>query len=362
VAKGNPERAILPDQVAQYLGWKGYRGVRVTRLQPLGVETQLDLKAYGYGQPLRVLFSHDGGTDSLVLRTMAPDPFDHGRLSDRAAQMLLSASVFNRIPRHIRAIDVGVLADGGTLKSIPGGEFFLVTEYVEGTLYAEDLRRLSAVDHPREADLDRARALAHYLAELHAEPAEPDAYRRHLRDTVGSGEGLLGQCDAFAPGDAVATAARLLALQQRALELRARLAARSGRGCRSHGDFHPFNLLFRAGVDFSVLDCSRGGVGDPADDPVALSINYLFFAAAREGHASGALAELWLEFWRVILAACPEVADAVPLYFAWRTLVVINPVWYPSTPTPVRSAFLALAESLLAGRPFSPREVLQHLQ
>jgi aminoglycoside phosphotransferase (APT) family kinase protein len=31
-----------------------------------------------------------------------------------------------------------------------------------------------------------------------------------------------------------------------------------------HGDFHPWNILFRAAVDFSVLDRSHGEYGDPA--------------------------------------------------------------------------------------------------
>ena len=35
-----------------------------------------------------------------------------------------------------------------------------------------------------------------------------------------------------------------------------------------HGDFHPWNLLFREGVEFSVLDRSRGEWGEPADDVI----------------------------------------------------------------------------------------------
>jgi len=43
-----------------------------------------------------------------------------------------------------------------------------------------------------------------------------------------------------------------------------------------HGDFHPWNVLFREGVDFTVLDRSRGERGEPADDVTAMTINYIF--------------------------------------------------------------------------------------
>jgi hypothetical protein len=76
------------------------------------------------------------------------------------------------------------------------------------------------------------------------------------------------------------------ALEHDAVAWRWRLRGRSYRLACVHGDFHPWNLLFREGTDFSVLDRSRGEWGEPADDVTALGINYLLFElrkAAMEG-------------------------------------------------------------------------------
>jgi len=50
-----------------------------------------------------------------------------------------------------------------------------------------------------------------------------------------------------------------------------------------HGDFHPWNILFRPGIDFQLLDRSRGEYGDPADDLTSLTVNYFFFSLQRSG-------------------------------------------------------------------------------
>jgi hypothetical protein len=59
------------------------------------------------------------------------------------AGLLLSYDTFNDLPRHVRTRDVGVLLPDGQLASLQqGGEFFLLTDDVEGALYAGDLQRL----------------------------------------------------------------------------------------------------------------------------------------------------------------------------------------------------------------------------
>ena len=146
---------------------------------------------------------------------------------------------------------------------------------------------------------ERAEALALYLADLHREEVEPARSRRALRDLVGHGEGIMGLTDSYAPDDPIATPERLRALEHRIVDWRWRLRELA-RARRTHGDFHPFNLLFREGTDFSVLDASRGGAGDPADDVACLSINYLFFALTTSGTFGGALRQV-LRVWSVFL-------------------------------------------------------------
>jgi hypothetical protein len=131
------------------------------------------------------------------------------------------------------------------------------------------------------------------------------------------------------------------------------------RARRTHGDFHPFNLLFRHGTDFSVLDCSRGAAGEPADDVTCLSINYLFFALCARGRFDGALRELWHIFWDTYLTASgdAEVLRWVAPFFTWRALVVASPVWYPHIDDGLRRRLLGFAQRLLDDASFTPATV-----
>lgn len=347
---------ITPAPIEAYLRQHGHPDARVISLTPLGGDTRSGLKGYGYGRPLHIIFDAAGARHQRVLRTMSPDPFAHDRRADRADVLLLAYDTFNTIPRHIRALDVGAFTREGKLVSMAEGEVFLLTDYVDGALYADDLHAAQGQAHATPRDLDRAGALARYLAELHAEPADPARWTRCLRDTIGSGEGIFGLCDNYPAHHAIATRERLLALEKRAVEWRWHLRDRSHRACRTHGDFHPFNILFRDATDFSVLDCSRGAAGEAADDLAALTINYLFFALDHDGSFTGALREIWNAFWHAWLAATGdrEAFEVIAPFFAWRGLVVASPVWYPTVPDATRHTLLRFVERLLDGLVFDP--------
>ena len=106
------------------------------------------LKTYGYGKPVLIHYRVGDQERRSVLRTMAPNAFGHERRADRAAGLLLSYDTFNDLERHVRALDLGVLRADGQLASLdPGEEFFLLTDYATGVLYAEDLKR-SVQDRP----------------------------------------------------------------------------------------------------------------------------------------------------------------------------------------------------------------------
>ena len=350
------------------------------KVSPLGEEGHTDLKAYGYGRPLRLDFlDEEGETRSVVLRSMAPDPFGHDRRADRIAALYQAYDSFGKTPKHIRALDVGQIDDQGRLHSASPGEPFLVSDYVEGKLYADDLRAMRLGESADALGVQRARALADYLAMLHGRRAPSDQYPRAVRDLLGSGEGIMGICDAYPVDDQLAPPERLTALETKALRWRWMLKASGDRCCRTHGDFHPFNLLFRDGVDLSVLDCSRGGVGDAADDLTCLSINYLFFSllairsdgqACRQEHVDRSrLVEpyrtLWQTFWGRYLSRREDqrVLQRVAPFFAWRALVLACPTWYPGLDSKVRDCLLVFAERLLDGAPFVPErvdELLKH--
>jgi aminoglycoside phosphotransferase (APT) family kinase protein len=325
-----------------------------------------ELKHIGYGEPALVRYRTKGQEKRAVLHTMAPNWFGHDRRSDRAALVLLAADTYAEVPRHTRVLDVGAFDARGELVSLAGdGEFYLLTEYAEGALYARDLRNLELRGEVTELDLLRARSLAGYLVDLHRAPAEgaPELYHRAVRDLVGSGEGIFGIADSYPPGGPVALE-RLAAIERRAVDHRWRARARAHRLRRTHGDFHPYNILFREGADFTLLDASRGGRGDPADDLAALTINYIFGAVVYPDAWSRGLMPVWDVFWSTYLDGTGdrEVLEVIPLFFAWRALVVASPVWYPSLTPAMRDALLGFAEGLLTAGGFDPAATAAELR
>lgn len=337
-----------------------FPGAVITGVAPLGPDTGRDdtEKVDGYGVPLRLDLREAGGaTRRLVFHTASSNPYGHDRRSDRACEMLLAYDTFPLVPDHARALDVGTVLPGGELLSVrDGGEFYLLSTWADGRTYAEDLRRVVADGRCLPGDLARAEALARWLARLHRERLDdPAGYRRAVRDLVGHGEGIFGIVDAYGPDVPGAPPARLQALERACLDWRWRLRGREGRLCRTHGDFHPFNLVFEegGGVRFTALDASRGCRGDAADDLTALSVNYLFFAADAPRAWAGGLGALWRRFWEVYLAesADPQVLEVAPPWLAWRCLVVASPRFYPHLPARARDLVLSVAERALeAGR------------
>lgn len=338
-----------------------FPGAALLRAEPLGPDASGEDKAIGYGRPLRVTVRlRDGREERFVFRTQAPNEFGHDRRADRAEAVLLSYDLFNGFPAHVRALDVGAVGPEGELVSLGGaGEFWLATGWVDGALYAEDLRRV-AREGAGPVDLARCEALAGYLVRLHATDLHDGvAWRRAVRDLLGHGEGIFGVVDAYPPDVPAAPPARLRALEERCLAARWALRGRAERLARTHGDFHPFNIVFHPpapgddGTRFTLLDASRGGKGDPADDVVALSVNYVFFALDHPGAWARGLGALWRRFFQVYLAGSgdPGVLESAPAYLAWRALVLACPRFYPRLGAAARDALLGLAERTLeAGR------------
>jgi hypothetical protein len=320
-----------------------------------------ELKHVGYGEPVLVRYRAGGRDKRAVLHTMAPNWFGHDRRCDRAALVLLAADTYAEVPKHTRVLDVGAFDSQGELVSLAGdGEFYLLTEFAEGTLYARDLRDLELRAEATERDRARAVALASYLVELHREPIDgpPELYHRAVRDLLGSGEGIFGIADGYPEGGPVAPE-RLAAIERAAVDFRWRIRARTHRLRRTHGDFHPYNILFREGAEFTLLDASRGGRGDPADDLAALTINYVFGAVVYPDAWPRGLEPVWEAFWTTYLdgSGDREVLEVIAPFFAWRALVVASPVWYPSLTPAMRGALLGFAEELLASGRFDPAAV-----
>jgi hypothetical protein len=330
-------------------------GGRVTAVSALGsdVDThEATHKAAGYGVPLRIeARDRDGRRHVFVFHTASPDAFGHDRRADRAAEMLLAYDDFRQIPGHVEAIDVGAIsrATGELVSLHDAGEFYLITRWADGRVYADELREIAASARLEDRHLRHCDTLAAYLARLHEPRRDARAWRRAVRDLVGSGEGIFGIIDGYPPDAPGAPAERLRAIERRCCERRWRLLDRSDRLRRIHGDFHPFNLVFDASDRPIPLDASRGCLGDAADDLCALSINYVFFALGRPEAWRGALRTLWWRVWESWIAQAhdDEVLAVAAPWFAWRGLVLANPAWYPDLGAEERSRLLGLVERVL---------------
>jgi hypothetical protein len=339
-----------------------FPGARVLRVQLLGTDQAPDgttTKGAGYGAPIRIDIDVAGKARSLVLHTATANRFGHDRRADRAAEVLLAFDTFGSIPAHVAALDVGAFReDGGFVSLKDSGEFYLLTDWAEGGPYAEHLRRIQKAGRLETRDIERVDRLADYLVELHQERIdEPVARDRAIRDLLGSGEGIFGIVDGYPEDSAGIAKARLQRIESLCLDWRWKLKALHRPLVRTHGDFHPFNLLFDDQGVLSVLDTSRGSCGDAADDVSCLAINFPFFALENKGAWKGGLGELWERFWRryLDLSGDAEVLDVVAPYLAWRGLVLANPVWYPKLDAQARSSLLDFVEAVLAAPTFSPQ-------
>lgn len=350
------------DLIAQYVRSRFGPSAELVSFGPIGQETSGEqLKGYGYGAPIRLTIRIGRVQRRVVLGTMKPGPFGHEHRADRAQALLWDFDSYGRLPKHVRAVDVGAFTADGRLFSIAAAEeFFILTEWADGTTYHEDLRRMAASGRLRTEDRARARALVDYLVEIHRRKCrQPALYRRRLRELIGHGECIMGLTDSYPTRAGFITEALLQSIEEACNRWRWRLRARANRLCQVHGDFHPWNVVFRRGTDFSVLDRSRGEWGEPADDVTSMSINYLFASLRRWGTLRGPFEVLFREFWERYMARSGDrqVLNTAAPFFAFRGLVIASPLWYPDLPDETRRAIFAFMQNVLAADRFDPAEV-----
>jgi hypothetical protein len=353
----------MPDwnrgEIERYL--RGVLGepVTVVKMTILGKDhEEEDVKECGYGLPLKVdVRSRSRERLTFVLHTISPGPFGHEHMADRAKQLIWEHDAFQRLPRHVHSLDVGAFRNGGQLVSLGEmKEFCLLTEYVEGETYSHDLERVRDSGVVTQFELSRADTLCDYLVDIHkSRGSNPGLYVRRIRELVGDGECIMGIADSY-PANSVVSPAVLEQVEHLAVTWRWRIKGRTHRLRQVHGDFHPWNILFRSGTDFSLLDRSRGEYGDPADDVTSLTLNYLFFSLQRTGRLEGGFQELFERFWRRYLekSGDREILEVAAPFLAFRGLVMANPVWYPSLSDSVRGKLMAFIVGVLESEAFDP--------
>lgn len=327
----------------------------------------------GYGSPYLVVYSETLGstvrTKKVILSTMRiGNGFGHDYRADRIDNQVLSFDTWNSLPLHARVSDIGAFnrTDSSLISLGNAGEFFLLRPMVQGKEYFHDLDRIFETGVLEEFDILRVEALAKYLAKIHSlkyrGTAKRELYERKIRDTVGHGECIFGLADSYSerPGRYLGES-ELEEIEKKCVSARWKLKENRNRLCQIHGDFHPWNILFKEtpSTKFIVLDRSRGEWGEPADDVCAMSINYLFYALRMDGEIHGPFLDLFNRFMKTYFDITEDtgLGPAMPLFFAFRALVIASPIWYPDLTDAVRRKIFDFAQNLLDDGSFDYTDV-----
>ena len=330
------------------------------------IPTTEDVKGFGYGSPVLLEYSAGGVARSAVLSTMrVQEGFGHDHFSDRAQVLLWQHSAFGGLPKHARSMDVGYFDDGGRLTSCGNArEFFILMEKIDGREYFFDLERVKE-EGVMDLDMRRAEALSTYLAEIHGVKKDsPALYRRKIRETIGHGECIMGILDDYPADPDFLEPGELSAIEKKCIDWRWRLRDKTDRLCQTHGDFHPWNVMFRSGTEYSVLDRSRGEWGEAADDVTAMTTNYIFYSVQKSLRLEGGLQALFELFFENYLdkTGDEELLSVIAPFFAFRMVVVASPTWYPLLTGDVRRALFNFLENVLDAEEFDYKRVNRYLE
>jgi hypothetical protein len=332
--------------------------IEIKNMRELGPQDEKELKGFGYGKPYLIDLSVEGGGKSVVLSSMKGDIFGHEHFSDRAKILIWQHDAFNRLPKHVKCIDVGYFTKNGGMRSAcDAEEYFILMEKIDGKEYYFDLERIKE-NGLTMLDEQRAIALSSYLTEIHSvKRDDPHLYIRRIRDLIGHGECIFGLTDSY-PEDFYLRG-ELEEIEKACVEWRWRLKDYTHRLCMVHGDFHPWNIIFRENTDFTVLDRSRGEWGEAADDVSSMTINYIFYSLIKYGEYKGEFKRLYELFFHNYLEKTGDevILKVIQPFYVFRSLVVASPVWYPNIQPEVREKLFNFIKNTLETDKFDPKRI-----
>lgn len=346
-----------------------YGNSKVTVISELGgmpVEVEEGIKGFGYGKPYLIDFEAGGEKRSVVLSSMRVQKgFGHDHFSDRAQILIWQNSIFNNLPGHVKSLDVGYFTRKGELFSAgKADEYFILMEKIEGKEYFLDLERIKKEGELTSVDIERTEALSTYLAKIHANRHDDrELYLRKLRDIVGHGECIMGLTDSYPDDLDFVTWGDLCEIEKKCVDWRYKIKGRTHRLCMTHGDFHPWNIMFREGVDFTVLDRSRGEWGEAADDVSSITMNYLFYSLQKYGELAGPFQEMYELFFDNYLEITgdKEMLEVIQPFYVFRSLVVASPIWYPNLDPGVRTKIFNFINNILDSEVFDYQDVNSYI-
>ena len=341
--------------------------LKVSELGGIPVEVEEGIKGFGYGKPYLIDLEEVGKKRSVVLSSMRVQKgFGHDHFSDRAQILIWQNSVFNSLPKHVRSLDAGYFTQKGELFSAgKADEYFILMEKIEGKEYFLDLERIKKEGKLTSLDRDRTEALSTYLAEIHANRHDDrELYLRKIRDTVGHGECIMGLTDSYPDDLDFVSWGDLCGIEKKCVDWRYKIKGLTHRLCMTHGDFHPWNIMFRDGVDFTVLDRSRGEWGEAADDVSSITMNYIFYSMQKYGELAGPFREMYELFFDNYLERTGdrELLEVIQPFYVFRSLVVASPIWYPNLEPGVRVKLFNFINNILESEMFDYQDVNSYLK
>lgn len=356
------------EELSKYLSKSFKKEVKILGVGELGKEVKkLDkLKDFGYGKPYLIKIKINNEVKEVVLSTIKPSIFDHHHFSDRARILLWQHHAFNKLPKHVKSIDVGAFTINNKIISLRKcKEFFILMEKAEGELYHKDLDRIKREKKLSKIDIERCKILAQYLATIHkVKGNDPSLYLRKIRELIGHGECIMGLIDSYPENLEYTKREFFMKIEKKCIDWRWKLKNKTHRLSQVHGDFHPWNIMFKDEKTFILLDRSRGEYGEPADDVTALTINYIFYSLQTYGKLNGPFEALFKEFWKTYLKLTEdyEMLEVVQPFYVWRALVVASPIWYPRLQLDVRLKLFKFIENMLQINKFDIQSVNDYLE
>jgi aminoglycoside phosphotransferase (APT) family kinase protein len=267
-------------------------------------------------------------------------------------------------------VDVLASTPDGLISVGESNEFYILMEEAEGRNYFMDLEEIKRRGHLTPADKRKALTLSEFLVKIHSEKHDhPSLYKRRIRDTVGHGECVMGVLDTY-PEVNFTDEQEFTEIAMKCVRWWGKIKSYSHRLCVVHGDFHPGNIWWYGGEevgseeDFILLDRSRGVYGEPADDVSCLSINYLFYALLRDNAFKPPFSELFECFLTNYLEKTNdhELLEVIAPFYAFRAVVIANPLFYPNVSDEVRRKLFNFAQGVLDAEEFELVRINQYLE
>ena len=318
---------IKKEALKDYLSGIFGSEIKIKNIQKLGEGF------HGIGFSIDTL-DKDGKEKRYFMKTLRGEGFGHDYPSDRANVLIKALLDYNLLPKHVKAIDVGSIQEKGKLLSMQKPkDFFIILEEAKGKDYWSDLDNIRDGGVLKDEDSKRVRLLGKYLADIHSINYNGDnrrnLYRRVARDFVGHGELTMGVIDTFPDNLTFVSSSELVEIVKKMVEWWDRVKNKDYRLTTVHGDFYPGNIWFD-NDELVVLDRSRFRYGEPADDTTCLTMNFINYSVMSYGDFRDPfkrLAEIFFEEY-FKHKKDDEMFEVSPLFFAFRAIVCIHPVFY----------------------------------